>query len=135
MNMIRTHIQDRSLKSELACQRLTETDEWRKAQTVGVYSPIREECDPSLIKEKALLENKRIVMPKVIDKEHMAFYPWAPHIQTKKNRYGIEEPVGEGSVNFQPSDMMIVPGLAFTKKGARLGYGGGYYDRFLRIRQ
>lgn len=75
----------------------------------------------------ALVENgKNVFLPRVVGKEIEA----VPYGLTKKGAYGISEPVGEkyeGKI-----DVVVVPFLAINSKGFRLGYGGGYYDRFLK---
>ena len=51
--------------------------------------------------------------------------------KVEKNQMGIPEPVADGPVAEDPTALVLMPGLAFTEKGDRMGYGGGFYDRFL----
>ena len=67
------------------------------------------------------------------EKGRMEFYQWTPECSLTANRYGIKEVDVEVAkkVSFGKSVACLVPAIAVTKKGVRLGFGGGYYDRYL----
>lgn len=76
---------------------------------------------------------KRVYYPKVRGKE-MQFYRIDSLSELKEGFHGIREPIGDSeeyTYDNDENDLMIMPGVAFDKEGNRLGYGGGYYDRFL----
>ncbi len=83
--------------------------------------------------------NTKIFLPVISARPgEMHFFRWRPGEPLQVNRLGIEEPAqcyelyqGDESYQGDPA-FALVPGLAFDKRGYRLGYGGGYYDRFLR---
>jgi len=75
----------------------------------------------------------------VVDGERLRFAPWRPGIEISTNRYGIPEPVAAAADLLAPEqmDVVLLPLLGFDRRGHRLGFGGGYYDRsfdFLRER-
>jgi len=75
----------------------------------------------------------------VVDGERLRFAPWRPGIEIATNRYGIPEPVVAATDLLAPEqmDVVLLPLLGFDRRGHRLGFGGGYYDRsfdFLRER-
>ena len=76
----------------------------------------------------AVRKGKIIASPKVLGDE-MSFYTISDLKQLSVGAYGIQEPVS--NILAPAADLIIVPGVAFTKKGNRLGYGGGYYDKYL----
>ena len=80
--------------------------------------------------EQAIRDGKRVAVPKVFGDE-MKFI-WLDELDRVEKGYsGIPEPVDDGPVADDPTALMLMPGLAFDPAGHRIGYGGGFYDKFL----
>lgn len=106
------------------------TDEYKKADCIYAYMPAKGEVDVTLLIDAAWCEGKRVAVPKVIDKE-LFFYYINSYDELCKGCFGIQEPV-EGLEIAECNDaLLIIPGVAFDRKGHRIGYGGGFYDRYL----
>ncbi|MEH7124529.1 5-formyltetrahydrofolate cyclo-ligase [Bacillus sp. JJ1503] len=107
---------------------------WKEASTVGVTISKQPEVDTYQIIRKAWEQGKRIVVPKCLPKtREMVFRTLHRFDQLESVYYGLLEPIESETDEVSPNeiDLIIVPGLAFTENGYRLGFGGGYYDRFL----
>ena len=77
-------------------------------------------------------QNKKLVVSKSdFDTYSMQHFLWSETTQIKINAYGIPEPMEGVSINEHEIDVVFIPLLAFDKNGNRLGYGKGFYDRFL----
>ena len=124
--------QARSLQAQ---ERLLAQDFWRRAGTLALYMPARGEAGTSMLLERALAEGRRAFYPRVLKGSGgcMEFVEVRGAEDFEPGAFGILEPraslagVPEGA--FSP-DLAVVPGLAFDRMGRRLGFGGGYYDRF-----
>ena len=95
-----------------------------------IYNSFGSEVDTSSILATLLAKNKQIYMPKIID-EKMLATPFSSKFT--KGAFGILEPVG--NVYFGEIDVAVIPLLAVNNMGFRLGYGGGFYDKFLKGRR
>ena len=74
----------------------------------------------------------KVVIPKVdVHAEHLVHYHYDEEIELIKNKYGIDEPKEGEQISEDEIDMVLIPLLAFDKKGYRVGFGKGYYDKFL----
>ena len=101
-----------------------------KKKIVGGYYPVNFEIDILEILEN--LEKKRgmqLSLPVIKKKNEMDFYNWSTKNLLKLNKYGIPEP--EKIKKVFP-DILFVPVVAFDKRLYRIGYGGGYYDRYIQ---
>lgn len=103
---------------------------YRDAKTIYGYLPYNQEVRTVPILEKALADGKQVAVPKVYGDEMRFIY--LPDLTQVENGYsGIPEPIADGPVADDPTALVLMPGLAFTREGQRIGYGGGFYDRFL----
>ncbi|KXT80034.1 5-formyltetrahydrofolate cyclo-ligase [Streptococcus oralis] len=104
---------------------------YQEAKTVATYLSFAHEFQTQELIEQALKDGKKVLIPKTYPKGRMNFVVYDPQ-QLAKTSFGLLEPQGDLEV-VEPSqiDLIHVPGLAFTREGYRIGYGGGYYDRYL----
>lgn len=104
---------------------------FKNAKGIGVYLSMRHEVGTQKIVDYALKCQKVVCVPKVLDDSTMVFCRLESSTVFVKNKYGILEPQDFVVVGKDDIDLIIVPGLAFHESGHRLGYGKGYYDRYL----
>lgn len=109
---------------------LMNTPQYRQAKTVYGYLPYNQEVRTTPMLERAMQDGKRVAVPKIYGEE-MKFIYLDDLSQVEKNSCGIPEPVLDGPIGDDPTALVLMPGLAFTKAGNRMGYGGGFYDKFL----
>lgn len=106
------------------------SEAYRNAKTVYGYLPYNQEVRTVPMLEQALQDGKRVAVPKVYGDE-MRFILIDDLSQVEKGYAGIPEPIADGPVGDDPHALVLMPGLAFDPQGHRIGYGGGFYDRFL----
>lgn len=124
--------ENRDRKSRLVQEKLLRTKVFKKAKAVMFYIGLELEVDTADMIKAARLLGKIVTVP-VCMKDKMMI---EPHVLEdgaglKVGPYGIREPAKASPVDLEDLDLVIVPGLAFDKRGRRLGRGKGYYDRFL----
>ena len=124
--------EDRNRKSSIIRDKLLRNKVFKKAKIVMFYVAFGGEVNTEEMIRKAKKIGKLICVPVCRkDKETMQPAILEDHSKLKKGPYGVLEPVSEALVKPEDLDLVIVPGLAFDRKGNRLGRGKGYYDRFL----
>ncbi len=96
---------------------------------VGLYYPFGDELSTLELMNRLIRKKFIISLPIINNKSEMSFYSWNPNEPLTINRYGILEPFKRKKIT--PSTL-IIPMLAFDSKLNRLGYGGGFYDRFIQ---
>lgn len=104
-------------------------------QSIGVYaSKDASEPDIPAFIDEILTQNITVCLPRIHDSTTMDFYQIQQDEKLQANQFGIAEPLKEPAKLISPIelDAIIIPGLAFTGDGKRLGRGKGYYDRYLR---
>lgn len=121
------------LDSKIA-KKLFLTREYKKSSLILTYVSKDIEVDTKNIIINAIKDGKRVAVPKcIVDTHLMEFYEISSLDDLEKGTFGVLEPIVEKCKlleNF-PNALCIVPGFSFDLKGYRLGYGKGYYDRFL----
>jgi len=96
---------------------------------IGGYYPVNYEIDCLSILKELEKRNYKISLPVIEKNYEMKFFYWSFSEPLKLNRHGIPEPITSKAVK---PDILLVPLVAFDKKLFRIGYGGGYYDRYLK---
>jgi 5-formyltetrahydrofolate cyclo-ligase len=119
-------------KSEAIKKKLFRTEVFKRAKTVMFYIAFDGEVDTQEMIKEAHKLGKKVVVP--ICHKDRTIWPCIlkEKARLKKGFYGISEPTDKKSVSLKAIDLVLVPGVAFDKKGNRLGRGKGYYDRFLK---
>ena len=119
---------------ESASRRLGELfadcEAYRQAKTIYGYLPYNQEVRTVPMLERALADGKRVAVPKVYG-DRMKFIYMTDLNRVEKGYANIPDPVDDEPVAEDPTAMVLMPGLAFDREGHRIGYGGGFYDKFL----
>lgn len=117
-----------------ASQRLAElfvaSEAYRQAKTIYGYLPYNQEVRTVPMLQQALADGKRVAVPKCYGDE-MRFIYLEDLSQVEKGYCGIPEPIADEPVADDKTALVLMPGLAFDPQGHRMGYGGGFYDKFL----
>ena len=113
--------------------KILDLPEYKNADLIFCYIAAKNEVQTNLLIEDAWKCGKRMAVPKVHGKE-MSFYEIHSFNQLKTGNFGIKEPDDSCPLIEKPNDssIVIMPGVAFDRTGNRIGYGGGYYDRYFQ---
>lgn len=122
-------------RSQLISQRLINSILWSELRMVHIYLPIidNHEIDtfPIIQYLRAHYENVSMAVPKVAPEKSLEHYLLTQETVLETNIWGIPEPKNANPVPVEQIDLVIAPMIIFDKTGHRIGYGKGYYDRFL----
>ena len=111
-------------------QRLRSLPAYQEASVMATYLSFPHEVDTSFLIDAAQADGKQVVIPKTIQRSVWNLWPISQKL--KQTSFGLLEPEeGSPAIDQSEIDLIHVPGVAFQKDGYRLGYGGGYYDRYL----
>ena len=117
-------------RSNALAEKFYNSPAYQAASTIYGYLPYNQEVRTVPMLQRALDEGKRVAVPKVYGEE-MRFIYLEDLTQVSKGYAGIPEPIADAPVAEDPRALVLMPGLAFDPQGHRIGYGGGFYDRFL----
>ena len=121
----------RTQADEQLTQCLLELPAFQEAKTLATYLSFDHEVSTAGLIQAALQLGKRVCVPRTYPQGRMEFVEYDPEI-LEESRFGLLEPNEQGKVVDKAEiDLIHVPGLVFQSKGYRIGYGGGYYDRYL----
>ncbi|MEY8457620.1 5-formyltetrahydrofolate cyclo-ligase [Lactococcus ileimucosae] len=115
---------DKSHQSQKIIEKFLSSEQWRTAKVVALYMSQEFEFDLTPLFGQG---EKQIVIPKTLPNRHMIFVKYDKN-NLERTKFGILEPKSENAI---VPDLILVPGLAWNKEGYRIGFGAGYYDRYL----
>ena len=104
---------------------------YKNAKTIYGYLPYNQEVRTVPMLEQAIRDGKRVAVPKCYGQDMRFIYISDFEQEVAPGYANIPEPIADGPVADDPTALVLMPGLAFDPKGHRIGYGGGFYDRFL----
>ncbi len=110
---------------------LQEHAAFRSVRTILLYHALPDEVPTQALLEALLAQGKTLLLPCVTGSTEMELRRYTTHDDLKPGVFGILEPTGEVFTDDASIDTALIPGMAFDRKGHRLGRGKGYYDRFL----
>lgn len=117
-------------KSDALKEKFLKSELYQRAAAIYGYLPYNQEVRTVPMLEQALRDGKRVAVPKVVG-DDMVFIYLEDFSQVEKGYAGIPEPIADGPIARDQDALVLMPGLAFDPQGHRIGYGGGFYDRFL----
>ena len=120
-------IEERSAK---LVEKFLASDAYKNARTIYGYMPYNQEVRTTKALEQALKDGKILALPKVCG-DRMDFIVVTDLSQVEEGYCGIPEPIHDGPLATDETALVLMPGLAFDREGHRMGYGGGFYDKFL----
>ena len=126
----RRAVPDKGARSARILAKLEKRPEYRCARTVALYASLPEEVDTAPFIRAALSAGKRVCLPKISGGE-MRFFEISAQTAFARGAFGIREPVSSVEIPKSEIDLVLVPLLAADAANHRLGFGGGYYDKYL----
>lgn len=117
-------------RSQLLLQQFVQTEAYQKATAIYGYLPYNQEVRTVPILQRAIADGKKVAVPKVYGEE-MRFLYLEDLTQVAAGYAGIPEPIADAPAAEDKTALVLMPGLAFDMEGHRIGYGGGFYDKFL----
>lgn len=115
-------------------EQIVKLPEYHQAETLLVYVDCKHETETSDLIRRAWKDGKKVAVPKVIGQNMNFFYITSLEKDLEDGYFGIREPYERNPADEAadlPDSLMVMPGVAFDERRHRIGYGGGFYDRYL----
>ena len=129
---IRNDLLGKDSKSLIVFNKIIEDKDFKNAKRVALYKSLKSEVNTDYLIDYLLNNKKEVLLPRVVF-DDIVFLKYSKGDILEKSKFGVMEPVYNIANLFEKNsiDLIIVPGVSFTSDGNRLGFGKGYYDRYL----
>ena len=117
-------------RSAKLCELFLASDAYKNANTIYGYLPYNQEVRTVPMLEQALKDGKKVAVPKCYG-DQMEFIYLEDLTKVEKGYANIPEPIADEPIARDATALVLMPGLAFDPQGHRIGYGGGFYDKYL----
>ena len=123
--------EQRMVTSKQIFDYIASQDLFAEARCIALFAAMGDEVPTQYALRGWLAMGKHLVVPRV-EGDVMCFYDYSPE-RMQVGAFGIEEPMGDVECPAEAIDLIIVPARAFTRRGERLGRGGGFYDKYMSL--
>lgn len=127
---IRKNIEDKEEQDNIISNKVINLQEYKQSDLILIYVSLKDEVDTIKLIKYSLKNKKRVAVPKC-EGNDIVFYYINSLEDLKERSFGILEPKTNEVVKDFSNSICIIPGVAFDKQNNRIGYGRGFYDRFL----
>jgi 5-formyltetrahydrofolate cyclo-ligase len=111
--------------------KLTASSNWRQANCIALTVSLPFEINTKPLIQQAWQEQKQVVVPITKNDSQMNFFRITPRTSWKISSFGGKEPINTKLITKEEIDLILVPGIVYNKSGYRIGFGKGFYDRYL----
>lgn len=128
----RKNIKNKLEKSNIIYEKIINSEKYINSKVIALYKSLKDEVDTNRLINYSLSIGKIVLLPKTYENE-MNFFKIEKNEQLTKSKFGVEEPKEDFDklCSSEEIDLMILPGVCFDKNLNRIGFGKGYYDRYL----
>lgn len=130
---IRNKIDNKDIKSNIIFNKIIKDKDYINSKYIALYKSLNSEVDTNKLIKYSLDLGKIVLLPRVVD-DNLYFYKITYNEKLEVSKFGVEEPLNniKNLISSDIIDLVIVPGVVFDYNKNRLGFGRGYYDRFLK---
>jgi len=128
---IRKNIKDKEAQDDIIFNKVINLEEYKQSDLILTYVSLKDEVDTIKLIKHSLEIGKKVAVPKC-EGDNIVFYYINSLEDLEEGKFDILEPKANKLVNDFDNSICIIPGLAFDKQNNRIGYGRGFYDRFLQ---
>ena len=126
----------RKIKDAKICRNIVSSAVFRYADIILLYYPVKGEVDIRPLMQAAIDSGKRVAFPRCHAEDHSMTFHYVSSVEDfEKGAYGLREPLAslpafDPQTGYEMNVLCVVPAVVYDRRGYRIGYGGGYYDRF-----